>query len=237
MNQRYIDFLAKLSIDNAHPGGHDLTEKVIAASHLEPGERVLDVGCGTGATACYLAENTSTQVTGLDFHPKMVKQASERAKNAKASFTVLQGSAEKIPFEMESFDWVISESVTAFTQIAQSIPEYYRVLRTGGKLIAIEMTIEHVLPEEDARFICDLYGVSGLYTEQDWLTLLKKAGFSTVEAFTDKEFETEAVAPVGPAFQIDGALDRDAIDIWLAHLMTMQTYQDVLSYRIYRAIK
>lgn len=237
MSQRYIDFLAKLAIDNAHPGGHRLTESIIGQSKIQGGQRVLDVGCGTGATADFLAKETAGEVTAIDLHPKMVELAKQRADKSPADFRVLKASAEALPFKPGTFDWLISESVTAFTHPEKSIPEYHRVLRSDGRLIAIEMTIEHPLPEDDKKAICGLYGVSDLYTEQDWKKRMEEAGFASIECLTEADLPERPQETEMPVYQMNAALDAEAIEVWLEHLNMMQTYKDVLTYRIYRAKK
>ncbi|MFT8362131.1 MAG: class I SAM-dependent methyltransferase [Sporolactobacillus sp.] len=237
MTQRYIDFLARLSIDNAHPGGHQLTKQLIDAESLAKGAKLLDVGCGTGATAKFLAEEKKVDVTAIDLHPQMIALATAREKQAKERFTVVRGSAEQLPFPDQSYDWLLSESVTAFTHIDCSLAEYCRVLRKEGILLAIEMTIDYQLPDKDAQAICKLYGVSGLYTEKDWLSHLQKAGFSQVRALQPSVFKATAAVAQGPDYQINGTLDPETIEVWLDHMAMMQTYHDVLSYRVYRAVK
>ncbi|GGL61446.1 class I SAM-dependent methyltransferase [Sporolactobacillus putidus] len=236
-NHRYIDFLAKLAIDSAHPGGRQLTEAIISETSMKEGDKVLDVGCGTGATSALLAEKTGTEVTGIDIHPKMVELAKKRSTGSSRPFQIVPGSAERLPFNDETFDWVLSESVTAFTDMTQSAPEYFRVLRPGGKLIAIEMTIEERLPRPDSKVIQSLYGVGRLLTEDDWKEIWEKAGFSGIEALRDSDFSQKEGAVELPSYHLTEKIDEEAFDVWLSHLQILQTYRDVLTYRIFRAEK
>lgn len=234
---RYIDFLAKLAVDSAHPGGRTLTEAIIRDLSLQAHDQVLDVGCGTGATASLLSEKKGAVVTGIDIHPKMVERAAARAAVSENPFRVITGSAECLPFADNKFDWVISESVTAFTDIHQSVPEYFRVLRPGKKLIAIEMTIEKSLPEQDGLVIKKLYGVPELYTEEEWQRIWNDAGFICIESLRDSDFILDQNQNELPSYQLSGGLDEEAFEVWLDHMQMLQTYKDVLSYRIYRMEK
>ncbi|RYL91608.1 class I SAM-dependent methyltransferase [Sporolactobacillus sp. THM7-4] len=236
-NHKYIDFLAKLAIDNAHPGGRRLTEGIINRASIKPGDSILDVGCGTGATSALLAEKIHADVTGIDFHPGMVKRAKKRSMESGLSFKVLQASAEELPFEDHTFDWVLSESVTAFTDSSRSVPEYLRVLRPGGKLIAVEMTLEKSLPLSDTEGIQNLYGVQRLYTENDWKAVLERAGFTSVKALKESDIVLHSNQSPLPVFHLTSEIDDETFEIWLTHLQVMQNYKDVLSYRIYLAAK
>ncbi len=63
-------------------------DALIDAAQLEPGQRVLDLGCGTGLIAEYLSDRAGTHVTGLDYVPDAIRQACERTQ-AKADGSTL----------------------------------------------------------------------------------------------------------------------------------------------------
>ncbi|WP_353947999.1 class I SAM-dependent methyltransferase [Sporolactobacillus sp. Y61] len=234
---RYIDFLAQLGVDHAHPGGRSLSEAIIRTLPIQAVDDVLDIGCGTGATAQYLADQTKASVTGIDLHPQMVKAAKKRSEQSLNPFRVVHGSAESLPFRDRAFDWLFSESVTAFTHLPRSLPEYFRVLRSGGQLFAVEMTVEQKLPEQDKRKICDFYGVPDLYTTTEWENQLKKSGFSEVYVLEGKDFFFRQKISEFPLSLITKHLNEEALKIWMGHLATVNTYQSVLNYRIYHAMK
>lgn len=85
------------------------------------------------------------------------------------SIPVFQGSIEKLPFPDQSFDIVIAESVTAFTNISKTLNEYYRVLKPNGILIDLDMTAEGPLSNEEKDQICTVYGMDNILTENEWL--------------------------------------------------------------------
>jgi ubiquinone/menaquinone biosynthesis C-methylase UbiE len=233
---RYIDFLAKLAVDNAHPGGHGLTEAIVDRLSMRQKSDVLDVGCGTGATAVFLSEKVKANVTGIDLHPIMVEQAQARANESQLPPKIIQGSAEQLPFQEDSFDYLISESVTAFTDVSLSIPEYFRVLRPGGSLAAVEMTIEKPLDEKNIRAIESVYGVDDVHTESEWLAIWKSAGFINVEALRANKLQKQS-DDVLPTYNLTSKIDEEALEVWLEHLQTMQTYQNVLTYRVFMMAK
>lgn len=96
---------------------------------------MLDVGCGTGKTACYMSRTYGCSVIGVDVSEKMVRWSTQRAERGglkdKVQFRV--ADAQELPFEDESFDCVMSESVLAFVpDRRRAIEGYTRVVRNGG---------------------------------------------------------------------------------------------------------
>nr|WP_290443586.1 class I SAM-dependent methyltransferase [Sporolactobacillus kofuensis] len=225
-----------MSVDHAHPGGHALTEAMVRLLPIQQGSDVLDVGCGTGATAAYLSETLAAHVTGIDLHPMMVERAKQRVQDSKLPPRIIQASAEAIPFDQDSFDCLLSESVTAFTNVKRSVPEYFRVLRPGGHLMAIEMALEQQIDEKDKQAIKSVYGVDALFTEEDWLTIWHDSGFTNTRVLPVDKLQKRS-QDVLPTYNLTSEIDEEVLEVWLEHMQTLQTYQHVLSYRIFHARK
>ncbi len=100
----------------------------------EPGERVLDIGCGTGALLASLAAGEAgTDLIGVDLSAEMLAVA--RAKTP-GSVRLVQGSGESLPFADETFDIVVSTSAFHYFRHPQdALAEVHRVLRHGGRLV------------------------------------------------------------------------------------------------------
>ncbi len=116
--------------DELRPGGLELTAELATACSLSPGGRVLDLGCGTGSTAAFLAREWQADVVGLDCSASRLAEA--RARKEEAVIWV-EGQAECIPCPDGSFDAVFAECVVnALADPTQALGEIHRVLRPGG---------------------------------------------------------------------------------------------------------
>ncbi|SES19004.1 class I SAM-dependent methyltransferase [Psychrobacillus sp. OK032] len=149
--------------------------------NIQRTEAVLDLGCGTGQTAAYLAERFHCQLTAIDKHPIMVEKAKERLKNNNPPIQLIEGDAENLRFADDSFDLVIAESVIAFTHISKTLDELARVIKNTGRMIIIEMTAEQNPTEALQREIFSLYGIREVLTEEEWRAKLQQAGFTKIE--------------------------------------------------------
>jgi SAM-dependent methyltransferase len=104
-------------------------EVVVAAAAIQPGERVLDLGCGTGNAAA-VAVAAGAEVVGIDPAERLIDVARERVPDAE----FLVGSAEDLPFADESFDCVVSIFAVIFAPDAdRAVAEVVRVMKPDGR--------------------------------------------------------------------------------------------------------
>jgi SAM-dependent methyltransferase len=113
--------------------------------HLEPGQSLLDCGCGPGQITVGLAQAVSPgPVTGLDLDPAVLEQAGHRAADAgldNVEFT--DGSVLALPFPDESFDVVYAHALLIhLPEPEQALAEFRRVLKPGGIVAISEPIIE-----------------------------------------------------------------------------------------------
>lgn len=118
-------------------------EKMLDCARLQPGEVVLDVGCGTGTLAIMAAQQVGAfgAVHGIDASPEMIERAGRKArrKGSRASFQI--GAAQALPFPDAHFDAVLTTLMlhhlpqSGRQQLAREIR---RVLKPGGRAIAID---------------------------------------------------------------------------------------------------
>jgi SAM-dependent methyltransferase len=115
-----------------------IVERVVKRADLKPGQHVLDLGTGTGSVALGAAEAVAAngRVTALDISPDMLAIARRRAASAGANITFVEGRAEAIPADAESFDAVLASlSLMYVIDRAAAAREIARVLRPGGHLV------------------------------------------------------------------------------------------------------
>lgn len=171
-------------VDEFHMGGRAATADIVARAGLTARDRVLDIGCGLGGLARFLADEIGCRVTGLDLTPEYVALATE--------FTALTGLADKAEFTLGSAlalpfaDAVFSAAVTFHVgmNIADRETKYReacRVLQPGGKLVIYDVLKG---PEPGMRFPvpwAETPETSHLVAAADLRRLLIAAGFTILD--------------------------------------------------------
>ena len=115
---------------------------LIAQANILPGQRVLDLGCGTGTLAIMAKQAQSTaEVAGLDADPDMLKVAKYKAAQLNVSVQFDLGFTNELPYPDESFDRVLSSIMIHHLRTPdkwQTAREVFRVLKPGGQLHIID---------------------------------------------------------------------------------------------------
>lgn len=227
----YIDLLAMIGIEDAHPGGFELTKQLISVLPISKTTKVLEVGCGSGKTLAYLYKKTSCSLSAIEINDIMISKASKRFWSENIPVTLVKGNVEQIPFPNSNFDMIISESVTVFTKIELSLREYIRVLKKNGIFTAIEMTIEQNLDAKAQEEIVNVYGIDKLLTEFEWINVLNKNGFKNVSIIGGTTIKNTTPSFVPPSKL--NKLNRNLQKKLFEHQKIIQKYNDVLGYRIF----
>jgi SAM-dependent methyltransferase len=164
--------------DDFHTGGRGTTERLAGLAGVEGGERVLDLGCGLGGPARYLASRGCT-VVGVDLTPEFVAVGQELTRRCKLDDKVdlRVGDATATGLDAGSFDLVWTQHVSMnIADKAAFYGEARRVLRPGGRLAFFDVVggdgsplelpvpwasvpeISHLLPADDLRPVVESAG-------------------------------------------------------------------------------
>ncbi|ANB56186.1 methyltransferase small domain protein [Anoxybacillus sp. B7M1] len=229
----YLDVLAELGIDSAHPGGPLLTKEILRKLNIQPTTRILDVGCGTGQTAAYISETYGAHVTAIDIHPKMLEKAKSRFSSLPQPVHLYQASVESLPFQPEQFDIVLCESVLSFVKLPKALQEIYRALKPHGKLIGIEAAHAQ-LSESDKKEICSFYQFRQLLTKKEWHLLLRKYGFRAIQmaAYSTTQYPADQTI-----FTLETRLSAETMAILNTHEYMKKRYGTQLGYCIFSCQK
>ncbi len=191
----YQSDLARMLLgDVLHPGGLELTGHLGTMLELKATARVLDIACGRGTSAVYLAKRFGCHVTGLDFGPDNIAAAEKHSSAEGVSHltTFQEGDAEKLPFDDGAFDVIISEcSFCTFPEKTKAAREMGRVLGSGGQLGMTDVTVNGPLPEDIQSLLSWIACITGADTPELYMAKLKEAGFTdfTVENHRDSLLE------------------------------------------------
>lgn len=181
----YSEFLAEMGFTK-HIGGMASTEELIKTCHISEGQYVLDVGCGVGMTACYLARTYGCQVVGVDITLGMIDRAKERA--AKEGLLDLVefkvADARDLPFDDAVFDVVMVESVIALVPDKQkAVHELVRVAKLGGCVGLNESTWAKDPPQKMRDWLARALGSNlEILTADGWQDVLVEAGLKDITA-------------------------------------------------------
>ena len=122
--------------ETLRPGGFALTQKAISFCALTNQSKVLDLGCGMGATVSYIYEKYGIRAVGIDPSEKLLRAA--KAKNPLGTFVL--GSGESLPFGTESFECVLAEcTLSLMNDLHVTLQEVYRVLEEGGWFVITDV--------------------------------------------------------------------------------------------------
>ncbi len=162
-----------------------LRRQTVRLAQIQPGERVLEVGCGTGDVAlrARAAAGPAGAVVGIDPAPEMIARAQRKAARRRVGIDYRVGVVEALDFPDASFDVVLSSMMMHHLPPSlkhRGLAEIRRVLKPGGRLLVVDVTRPTT---RQGRLMRTLALHGGARTgAQDLPALLRDSAFTRIEA-------------------------------------------------------
>ena len=206
--------------------------QTIKSLALRTGERVLDVGCGTGLLLQLMSKEVgdSGEAVGVDLSAEMLEFAMQRCGEF-SNVRLSQGNAEDLEFNPESFDVVTcTQTLLYVDHVEQALREIHRVLKPQGRIAVLETDwrglVFNNLDNDLIRRLVDAWdgSVASPNLPVKLSPLLKKQGFSAVEvtpipilntSLNGSSFSASMIQWFGNSAVKKGAISQQEADQWL----------------------
>jgi ubiquinone/menaquinone biosynthesis C-methylase UbiE len=174
-------------------------DRILDRCHLTAGQRVIDVGTGTGLIAISIAKRLSNDcnILGIDLSDAMLGKAKVRVKEegVEQSVALRKASALDIPVEDATQDLVVCVFTIRHTDIRETLRGFMRVLKPGGRAVVVDLCAPRKWRSIPARVLLPLFRVglllagrkvraerrSTLLTASEWETLIEETHGRTAE--------------------------------------------------------
>lgn len=191
---------AKLLLgDSFHPGGLRSTDRLARLLGIAATHTVLDVACGRGASALYLARTFGCRVVGIDLGGENVAAATAAAREANCAERVsfYRGDGEAIPLDDAVVDVVICEcAFCTFPAKNRAAAEFARVLRPSGRVGITDLTRTGELPPELGDILAVAACIADARSIDEYLAYLRVAGFAAPTVEVHDEALVEKVGAI-----------------------------------------
>ena len=183
-----------------HATGPNAPEMVFAAVAEVPSHRYIEVGCGPGELAVRVRDELRADVVAIDISPRMVELARGRGVDARL------GDVQELPFADREFDCAVAAWMLYHVpDVPRALGELARVLRPGGRLVAVTNGLDHL---QEMRDLLGLEREATTFSRENGEGLLR-AHFARVELrdaagavmFPDREAVQAYVLASGAMFE------------------------------------
>ncbi|XP_016493417.2 phosphoethanolamine N-methyltransferase 1 [Nicotiana tabacum] len=163
-------------------GGIDTTREFVAMLDLQPGQKVLDVGCGIGGGDFYMAEKYDVYVVGIDLSVNMISLAFERAIGRKCAVEFEVADCTKTTYPEGTFDVIYSRDTILHIQDKPALfRSFYKWLKPGGKVLISDYCKKAGPASEEFAGYIKQRGYD-LHDVEAYGQMLRDAGFNEVVA-------------------------------------------------------
>ncbi len=142
--------MADTTIEVCRPGGIELTKEAVEICRFTIGSKILDVGCGSGASICFFNEVCGFDATGIDVSEVTI----EKLELQHPLLPITSGRAENLPTADSSMDGIFMECVLSLVEDTEAaLSEAFRTLRPGGRLVVSDVYFRNGEAEETEPLI------------------------------------------------------------------------------------
>jgi ubiquinone/menaquinone biosynthesis C-methylase UbiE len=172
------------AVDEFHVRGREASKELALQAGLQPGRRVLDIGCGIGGAARLLAGEFGCRVTGIDITPEYIRTAQKLSQLTHMGHLThfVEGSALALPFDNNRFDVVWTQHVQMnIADKNRFYAEVARVLQPNGCFVYYDVLSTHHAPLQfPVPWAADA-SMNHLVTPNELRHLLREAGLTPVQ--------------------------------------------------------
>ena len=225
------DAVALLLGESYHPGGLALTRRLAGVLALSPGQRVLDVASGPGATARLLAGEYGVTVDGVDLSEQTVSRARASVDQAGLAERVRLhvGDAEQLPLPDAAFDALVCECAwCTFPDKPAAAAEFARTLRPGGRVGITDVTLgEQGLPEELTTLAAWVACIADARPVDEYIALLAEAGLTTTHTENHDQALTAMIDQIDARLRLLAMVSPAQLDAAGVDLPAVTYYTDL----------
>ena len=156
------------------PGGLALTDRAMAHCVLPKGAKVLDIGCGTGATTEHLIQRYQLEAVGVDPSPTLIACGLKR----NPSLSLIEATGQDLPFSEGEAEGILAEcALSVMGDTRKVLTEFSRILKPDGVLILTDVYARNPARADALRRLPLSSCLTGAFSQVELMRLLHECGF------------------------------------------------------------